>query len=262
METAPALVVARRQGDATVLARASATSPLRLVRPTFPGCTASAVCLVTLGAGLKDGDAIDVELEVDAGATLLVFTQSTTKVFRGSSSQTIRARVRGTLVLLPDPVSAFAGACYRQRIDVELDGDGACVVLDGFTSGRAAFGERWAFDRVDMSTSISRHGKVLVRDALVLDVTDGDIAARGDRFEAFLTLLAVGRGVASVAEAVAAPGPARGEVVVAGGRLPTRAGGAFARIAGTSRELALAEARRRLRDLPDTGAVDPFASRS
>ena len=133
-------LVARAVGGRTVLATARADSPLRFVQPTFAGTSSAAVCLVTFGGGLVDGDRIEVDVEVERGATLLVFTQASTKVFRGSSSQCLRARVDGTLLLLPDPVAAFAGARYTQRVDVELGADGACVLFDGYTSGRAAFG--------------------------------------------------------------------------------------------------------------------------
>lgn len=86
-------LVARYEGGRTVLARVHATSPLRFVRPTFPGTRAATVCLVTFGGGLVDGDAIDVDLRVEPGATLVVFTQATTKAFRGASrpSTSIRA---------------------------------------------------------------------------------------------------------------------------------------------------------------------------
>jgi urease accessory protein len=253
------LLVARRRGDATVLAHARATSPLRLVRPTFPGSRASAVCLVTFGGGLVDGDAVDVRLEVEPEATLVVFTQASTKVFRGSSSQSIRASVAGTLVLLPDPVSCFAGARYRQRVDVALEDDGACVLLDAFTAGRPAFGERWAFARMDLRTTVTRAGRVVGRDALVLDAADGSIGDRMGRFEAFATVLAIGAEPVASALLEEAPMPiAPRDVVAAPSALP---GGAIVRIAGARPSDVVAETRRRLRNLPDIDAVDPFASR-
>jgi urease accessory protein len=252
-------VEARREGDRTVLARVHATSPLRFVRPTFPGTRAATVCLVTFGGGLIDGDAIDVDLKVDTGATLVVFTQATTKAFRGASRQNIRAEVHGTLVLLPDPVACFARARFTQRVDITLHGEGAAVNLDGFTSGRAAFGDRWAFDAVDLATTIrDGNGKFLVRDALRLDDADGPIGARTDRFEAFATVLAVGPRVAAVARGLLAPSIVTHEVVAAPSPLAT---GAIARIAATSPAHALAEARRRLGNLHDIDVVDPFASR-
>lgn len=249
------------ESEISVLATVDASAPLRFVRPTFPGSRSAAVCLVTFGGGLVDGDAIDVELVVEEGATLVVFTQSTTKAFRGRSQQTIRAEVRGTLVLLPDPVACFASARYRQRIDVALHDEGSAIVLDGFTSGRAAFGERWAFSSLDMATTIRSKDRLLVRDAVCVDEADGPILPRFDRFEAMSTVIAIGPRVRPLVTSVLADSVARADLVAAPSAIASCADGAIARIASTSPSHALAEARRRLRNLPDIDVVDPFLSR-
>lgn len=253
-----ARIVARRVGDRTVLAVSRASSPVRFLKPTFPGATAAAVCVVTFGAGLVDGDAISLDVEVEHGATLVLFTQASTKVFRGHATQVLRADVRGTLVALPDPVAPFAGASYEQRVDVALHGDeAACVLLDGVTSGRPAYGDRWAFDRVDLRTTVRRDGRMLLRDALRLDGGDGSIARRMDRFEALATLVAVG--APAIAERIRGSDEVRRELAVAA---TVREELAVARIAATSPEGALAAARSRLRNLPEMGVVDPFESRN
>ncbi len=260
-------LVARSVQGRTILATARAESPLKFVRPTFPGTSCAAVCLVTFGGGLVGGDAVDLDVEVESGATLVVFTQSSTKVFRGSSRQVLRAKVEGTLVMLPDPVSAFAGARYTQRIDVTLGQDGACVVLDGFTSGRAAFGDRWAMTALDFRTTIARGGQTVLCDALRLDSADGAIADRAGRFEAFATLVSVGRKAQPVTDAIIRDpiAPPSNELVVAASPLPRAESlgvpGAIVRIAASSPAEALAAARSRLRSLPDIDAVDPFGSR-
>jgi len=255
-------VRARAEAGRTVVSELRATSPLRFVRPTFPGSRAASLCLVTLGGGLVDGDAIDAELVVERDATLVVFTQSTTKAFRGSSRQSIRARVEGTLVLVPDPVACFADARYEQRIDVALEGAGSVVILDGFTSGRAAFGERWAMSSVDLATTVSHGGQLVVRDALHLAQHDGDgpIAPRMDAFEAIVTVLAYGPRVRAVSDGILGKPVRTSDVVAAPSRL-AQDGAALVRIAATSPAHAIAEARRRLRNLPEIDVVDPFASR-
>lgn len=114
-------LVARATRGRTGLAEARASSPLRYVVPTFPGQRAGcSVCLVTFGGGLVDGDRVEVDVVVEAGATLVLFTQASTKVFRGSSSQIVRARVDGTLVVLLDPVACFRGARFDGLTDVEI----------------------------------------------------------------------------------------------------------------------------------------------
>ena len=257
-------VVVRSAAGRSVVASARAESPLRLLEPRRGVMgTAAAVCLVTYGGGMVAADAIEVDLGVEAGATLLVFTQSSTKVFRGASRQSVRARVDGTLVLLPDPVAAFADAAFAGTVDVELGPDGSAVVLDGFTSGRAAFGERWAMERIDLRTTIRRGAEVVVDDALRLDRGDGSIGDRLATHEALLTLVAVGQGARPVAEAIlrepfAPPTP---DLFVAASPLPRDPGGAILRVAASQPGRALEEVRRRLGNLPEMGVVDPFASR-
>lgn len=253
-------LIARRVGERTELAASHASSPVRFLRPTFPGSPSAAVCVVTFGAGLVDGDAISVDVVVEKGATLVLFTQASTKVFRGRSRQSLTAHVEdgGTLVALPDPVAPFAGADYEQRIDVTLAGaDARCVLLDGFTSGRPAFGERWAFSRVDLRTTVRKESRVVLHDALRLDAHDGSIARRMDRFESLVTVAAIG--AEPVARAIAGSSEVGHDVSVAA---TSRNGVALARIAAIAPDRAIAAARARLRNLPEMGAVDPFASRS
>lgn len=255
-------LVARAVGARTELAVSHASSPVRFVRPTFPGSPSAAVCIVTFGAGLVDGDAISVDVVVEAGATLVLFTQASTKAFRGRSRQSLRAHVEdgGTFVALPDPVAPFGGADYEQRVDVVLGGGRArCVLLDGVTSGRPAYGERWAFARVDLRTTVRRAERVVLHDALRLDARDGSVARRMGRFESFVSLVAVSaapvaddiRGSDEIGDEVTVASTVRDDVAVA-----------MARIAATSPARAIAAARKRLRNLPEMGGVDPFASRS
>jgi urease accessory protein len=222
---------------------------------------------VTFGGGLVGGDEVDLDIEVERSATLVIFTQSSTKVFRGASRQALRAKVEGTLVLLPDPVSAFAGARYTQRVDVALGTDGGCIVLDGLTSGRAAFGDRWAMTALDLRTTIEHTDRRVVTDALRFDSADGPIADRAGRYEAFATLIAVGRSVEPVVNAIVRQpiAPPSSDLVVAASPLPRASAlgvpGAIARVAATSPAAALVEVRSRLGNLPDIDAVDPFVSR-
>jgi urease accessory protein len=141
------------------------------------------------------------------------------------------------------------------------------VLLDGFTSGRAAFGDRWAMSGLELRTSVTHGGRAVVTDALRLDVADGPLSERVGQYEAFATLIAVGRRAASVIRAIQhdAVAPPTDDLVVAASPLP-RADtlglpGAIARVASTSTTRTLSAIRSRLRNLPDIDAVDPFGAR-
>lgn len=260
-------LVARREGAITVLSHAHASAPLRFVRTDFQRGTACAVCVLTFGGGLVDGDTIDVDVKVEPGATLMLFTQATTKAFRGTTRQSIRADVDGgTLLVLCDPVACFAGARYDQTTDIVLHGEGSCVVLDGFTAGRVAYGDRWSFDRLSLATRVERDGRVLLRDALVLDAMHGAIDARMDRFEAFATVTAIGARVKPLTSSILAPPENGHDHVAAPSALPGSRGaashGAMVRIAARSLASLTQQVQKRVRNLPEIDAVDPFSVRS
>jgi urease accessory protein len=140
-------------------------------------------------------------------------------------------------------------------------------MLDGFTSGRPAFGERWAMTALELRTTIRHEGRSMLVDALRFNADDGALAERAGRFDAFATLIAVGRRARPVIESIQREGspPPTPDLAVATS-LPPRARAldlpaAIARVTSTSHVGALSTIRSRLRNLPDMNAVDPFSSR-
>src|SRR6185369_13920968 len=188
----------QRVRGATVVTRAVAASPLRLLNPRNTG-TSAWVYTATYGGGLVGGDALALDVDVAAGASALLATQASTKVYRSAcgASQRLRARVGdgSLLVLLPDPVTAFAGSRYTQEQHVDLDPGGSLVLVDWMTAGRVASGERWGFDGYTNRTAVRRARTVLLHDAVSLDPADGDVARRMSRFNCAATVIMTGPAV-------------------------------------------------------------------
>jgi urease accessory protein len=170
-----------------------------------------------LGGGYLPGDSVELRLFVETGATLVVLAQSSAKVFRGGSgSEPTRLRTvaevapGGTLVLLPDPVVAFANACIAQECIVHASPESSVFAWDPFTAGRVARGERWAFRSFTSRTKLVEAGRVVHHDALVLDGDDGPIHRRTGagmtQPEAFGSLLVSGPRFAALAGALVAQG--------------------------------------------------------
>jgi len=210
----------RRAGGKTVLAGSFATSPLRLLAPRNHGSGAW-VFLANLGGGLVDGDRIDIRVDAEENTTAFVGTQAATKVYRSprgcSQRLDVQAADGAAVAIVPDPVICFAGARYDQEIAISLAPGASLVLFDGYTSGRAARGERWQFDHFESRTTISRGGRGAIVDATRLDPAAGPIAARMGRFDAVLWLVAIGARFEGVREAMLAPlpFPSPGESAVA-----------------------------------------------
>ncbi len=185
----------QRAGDATAVRAAYADSPLRILTPRNHGDAAWAY-LSTLGGGMVDGDALHLELFVEAAARAFVSTQGPTRVYRSARgcSSTCFARVdaNAALLLLPNPLACFAGADYRQETRIELAASASLACWEILSAGRAARGERWAQRRSSSSLAVVRGGRTLIDEALLLDPRHGPLHERLGRFDAIATLLLVG----------------------------------------------------------------------
>src|SRR5215831_11972263 len=128
----------------TVLTRAIAASPLRLLHPKNAG-SASWVYAATYGGGLLGGDAIAIDAVLGDGARALISTQASTKVYRADAAASQHLRVRAgddsLLVLWPDPVTPFACARYTQQQHLDLAPAATLVAIDWMTAGRLSAGE-------------------------------------------------------------------------------------------------------------------------
>jgi urease accessory protein len=240
-----------RSGAGTVLTRAFATSPAKLIETKRRG-PACWVYAATLGGGLVGGDDIRLTADVTDGARALLTTQASTKVYRSlrPSQQSLIATIGADalLAVVPDPIVCFADANFTQTQRYDLHGDASLVMVDWMTSGRHAAGERWAFARYENRFDITRAGRRIFFDRLVLESNLDSVATRMGRFDVLLTAVITGPLVATAAaDIVTRTSQAPTDRVTRGGMPATasdfvasaaslRDGGALLRIAGTSVE--------------------------
>jgi urease accessory protein len=185
---------ARVRGE-TVLTRAAAASPLKLLNPKNGG-TSAWVYASTYGGGLLGGDSLSIDATVGPGARALIATQASTKVYRADrrAAQELHARAddESLLVLLPDPVTCFAESRYIQTQHVHLQPSASLVLVDWLTAGRIGAGERWQFLEYRSQLRIRRAGELILHDGLTLSPEDGDLAERMGRFNCLATVVLSG----------------------------------------------------------------------
>jgi urease accessory protein len=245
-----------------VLARAAAASPLRLLTPRNHGDGAW-VYLATFGGGLVDGDHLEVHLDAEPDTTCMLGTQASTKVYRSprGCSQRLEARVAqgAAIAILPDPVVCFEQARYSQQIDVSLESGASLLLLDGYSCGRSARGERWRFGAFCSRTTIARAGVRAFVDATRLDPAHGSLPDRMGRFDAILSLVAMGPRFSSVADVMqdAATTAPSNRAVVAVSRLAPDA--TLIRVAAECFEDASRPLRASFSALANVLGDDPFA---
>lgn len=251
-----ATAVIRRGPLRSDVLRSRAAGPLRLLHPRAAG-NAAWVVTSSLGGGLVDGDNVALDVVIEAGATGLVTTQASSKIYKGTSSQRLDVRVHGDgcALVVPDPIVPYRGASYTQVTRLALDPESSLVLSDVVTAGRIAHGERWACTRFDATLAIAVGGRALLHDRVILD---GDIARRMTRFAAMGTAVLLGPRVGAfgrVALELGAVGK-RASTVVAGSPLGD---GALLRIAGEDIETVVATLRDLLRPACEELGEDPWS---
>jgi urease accessory protein len=231
-----------RSGAETVLTRAFATSPAKLIatRGRAPTCW---VYSATLGGGLVGGDNIQLHVDVASGARALLTTQASTKVYRSRrrSRQVVTAAVDADalLAVVPDPIVCFADADFVQTQRYDLHARASLVMIDWLTSGRHGAGERWAFSRYESRFDIRRNSQRIFFDAIVLEPNLDCVVDRMGRFDVLMTAVISGPLVAVAAADIVERlsqtqiAPDRDLVVSA---TALRDGGALMRMAGASVE--------------------------
>lgn len=254
-----------RRGPRSVVTRAAAASPLRLLTPRNHG-QAAWIYAATYGGGLVGGDAVRLDVAVGAGATAMLSTQASTKIYRSprGASSDIDATVGagGLLALLPDPVVCFASSAYRQTQRVHLQEDAGLVLVDWLSSGRRAAGERWRFDRYSSRLEVHTNGRLALLDATALEADSGNLLERAGRFNVLCTVVLIGpalgvhaaRAVSSISSL-----PVEKRSAILAGASPLRDDGCIVRIAGIAFEDVAALVRAYLDFVPAVLGDDPWA---
>lgn len=254
------------------------TQPLKLLTPVSRGTSVWSY-LSNLGGGLVAGDQTEIRCHIGRDARCFLGTQSSTKIYRNPKGRPCRhvaevALEEGALlVLAPDPVQAFAEASYDQTQRIRMAPGASLVLLDWFTSGRMARGERWRFQRLHSRNEVwsrspegrDEDGRLSFLDAMTLDASRHslDVSHRLGRFNCIALLLLMGplvqTGVDALLESVAAS-PVSPAASLCLSASPVGQG-ALLRIAGERTRDVSQELERRLAFIPALLGDDPWARR-
>lgn len=254
-------------GQSTVTSTESA-SPIKILVPKSRGASVWA-CASSFGGGLVAGDQTRIDLNIGSEARCFLGTQASTKIYRNPSrlpcSHKTFARLESNslLIFAPDPVQAFADSAYSQRQEFHLAAGAALVLVDWFTSGRAARGERWAFNHFQSRNDVFVSGERIFVDSLSLNSTSGSLGSSHitGRFNCFALLLLVGEplqtAAASLLAEISSRAVERGAALICSAS-PIR-NGAILRLAGESVEQVGQELHHHLKFASALLGDDPWA---
>jgi urease accessory protein len=149
-----------RRGSRTILQRQYASVPAQIIRPFYePDDECAYIYLLTPTGGMLGGDRLDIHVVLESGAQVCLTTASTTKVHPASDipaeqSVVIELGPGSSLEYLPEPTILFREACWRQRTIVHRATDSRLLFAEGWSAGRVARQEVFAFSCLETSVEV------------------------------------------------------------------------------------------------------------
>lgn len=169
------VLTAARDGAGVTRLQARHDGPLRLLKTLHPeGPAVAHAVLVHPPGGLVGGDRLDIQLDVQDGAHLLVTTPAATRFYRsnaGEAAQVVTARVGegARLEWLPQETLAYPACLARNEVRLSLAPGASLFATEVLGLGLPAAGQPFDTGRLLQHLEIAGHWL----DRGWLDATDG-----------------------------------------------------------------------------------------
>ena len=196
------LTVKARDGR-SVISRLHQQGSLKTLFPRTDGAALTAVLLNTAG-GITGGDRFDLRLRAEPETALTVTTQAAERAYRanegvGCVCTGIQIGSGARMDWLPQETLLYDHSALRRSLDITLEPDAICLLVESLIFGRAAMGETVRTLSLDDRITLRRNGKIAFADRTLL---------KGDA-RATLAGAATGAGAGAMASLVfTAPGAA------------------------------------------------------
>jgi urease accessory protein len=172
-----------RRGSRSAAVRQFHAGSLRILRAHYADGTGQpAFTVVNPGGGYLGGDAYATHVTVEEGASMLLTTQSATKVYRTPQGPARAAQIfelgpGARLESVPDALIAYRNARYHQDTLVEMAPDASLALAEVVTHGWSPDGEPFRFEEVSLVTRVRVGARLAVIDNLVIRPRDGGAGA-------------------------------------------------------------------------------------
>ncbi|MET3369981.1 UNVERIFIED_CONTAM: urease accessory protein [Jeotgalibacillus campisalis] len=148
------------RGGRSVASRQFHEGALRVLRPHYlDGSGQVCYVMVNPGGAYLGADVFLIDVEVEAGAELLLTTQSATKVYRtpgafAEQGMNIKLGEGSRLELMPDQLIAYREASYRQNSRISVHPTSSLVMAEVVTPGWSPDGATFKYEEVRLRNEI------------------------------------------------------------------------------------------------------------
>jgi urease accessory protein len=119
--------------------------------------------------GVLQGDRLEAEIRVEAGAHAIVTTPSATKIHRtdrhpAQSRMRLFVETGAVLEYVPEPLIPFGGSRFVEDLSIEVASGGKLLAWEILAPGRQACGEVFAYEHLGLRLRVEEAGQVVLRE--------------------------------------------------------------------------------------------------
>jgi len=139
--------------------------------------------LMTSSPGILDGDQYQLKIELEAGASLQLHTQSYQRLFnmKQHASQTMQVNMGNgsAFCFLPHPAVPHTASVFKSTNKIYLQDNCSLVFGEILTCGRKLNGEVFLFSKYHNITEVFLHGKLIIKENLLIEPSTINVNAIG-----------------------------------------------------------------------------------
>lgn len=177
------LKCAKKTGK-TIMEEAYFEGALKVTRPVYLDESGKAyIYVMNPGGGYVDGDTYRIQIQLEAGAEVLLTTQSSTKIYKTPETPVLQTmdivlKEGSVFEYMPDSVIAYPQARFKQKLVVHMEKGASLVCSDIYTPGWAPDGSWFRYDTIQARMDIYLDQQLVVYDHLKLQ-PEQDLTALG-----------------------------------------------------------------------------------
>ena len=159
--------------DRTFLRSAFCTTPFKVANITENKKThLIELMIMSSSPGILDGDHYQLKIDLDAGATLKLHTQSYQRLFNMKAAASLSMRVNmqtgSSFCFIPHPTVPHKSSSFTASNRINLSGNCTLLLGEILTCGRKLNGEIFSFSKYHSVTEIFLHGKLVIKENLLV----------------------------------------------------------------------------------------------
>jgi urease accessory protein len=177
-------IVAACKNNKTYLKNSFCTSPFKIGNITEDKTKSLMRLMLTSSSpGVLDNDDYKIRIDIEEGAELQVTTQGYQRVFtmQNEARQTMNINIanNASFCYLPHPTVPHKNSSYKSTNNIHLKDNHNLIWSEIITCGRKLSNEAFTFTRYHNTTNIYLHGKLVVKENLLIEPGKTNVAAIG-----------------------------------------------------------------------------------